>query len=300
MIRAGSALQRPRTYLICYARQRRHYGVLDASRDALCAMHDVSHLPWAATIPLATALFSLATLPLAIRSRKAQITIAALQPLIDAETPIIARQLRKEKPDLAPAEADRELKQRINTYRRALRGRHGVGLGQVLALPAAKLPLWLLLSFTLRDMAGAALPSWLIGEGDRNIEQGFATEGFAHIADLTAPDPLVALPVLIGVLNLVNVEVSAAARSRAQPGAGLRVVKVVENMLRIVAMVFIPVAAQMPAAVCLYWTSSATLALAQNLALDRFIARPHVQAPVEQTDTEQKPRRRLILPDEQT
>ncbi|BFZ54282.1 Cytochrome c oxidase assembly protein cox18, mitochondrial [Savitreella phatthalungensis] len=239
----------------------RYYSVIDASRDVLCSLHDITGTSWSLVIPLATAIVSAGTLPLAIKSRRQQQRLVELQPLVDAEAPAIARQVRREEPELGVAAFERETNKRVALYRRELRARHGVGVLRALALPLAKLPIWLTLSFTLRSMAGAPV----FGLGGDQVEAGFASEGFAHIPDLTATDPLIALPVCIGILNLVNIEVGAAGRK----STSTRLTSVIENTMRVVSVGMIYIAAQMPAAVCLYWASSASLSVIQNFLLDR-------------------------------
>ena len=78
------------------------------------------------------------------------------------------------------------------------------------------MPLWIVISFALRNMSGAnpatgGIPS---GKGRRvcfnffALVPGLSTEGVLWFADLTAPDPLLILPVLISASNLLNIEVN--------------------------------------------------------------------------------------------
>lgn len=243
---------------------RANFSALTAVHDVLVGIHDLTHLPWYATIPFSTLLLSIVTLPIAIKSRKNQIKIAALAPIVDANMPRLAQQVRQQKTtNSTPARFPRDLELARSAFRRQLHRRHGVHLLAVLALPALKVPLWLTFSLTLRTMAGAAIPSFL---DPLPSEPGFATGGIGWIVDLTAVDGLILLPVTLGLLNLVNVEVNVAARGGRERG---RLGVLLDRGVRGVSVLLIPLAAQMPAALCLYWVSSAACTLLQNFWLNR-------------------------------
>ncbi len=202
--------------------------------DALQALHSVSGTPWSLTIPLATISLSLLTFPIARRSRTNALKITALKPIVDAQIPGLAQQVRQ---NASPTHFDRLLQQSIRVKRTALHRKHGVSLRYILALPAMKLPLWLAFSFTLRAMAGAPISFFEAVP----FEHLFHTEGFGIISDLTLPDRSLVLPVLFGVVNLANVEINCHGRIVGRIG------KILENVLRFVSIAFIPIACQMPA-----------------------------------------------------
>ena len=74
---------------------------------------------------------------------------------------------------------------------------------RVAILPWVQLPLWITLSFTLRNMAGV-FPGLLPSEG---VKASLASEGCLWFADLTQPDPYFILPVILAATNLCNIEV---------------------------------------------------------------------------------------------
>ncbi|ORY77829.1 membrane insertase OXA1/ALB3/YidC [Protomyces lactucae-debilis] len=230
---------------------------LDVAHVALQTVHAATGASWAATIPLVTLGISVLTIPIAVRSRRNQIRLAALRPLVQAQQATLAKQARATAIDTRSFQ--RELKRLQRDFRRTLHKRHGVNLLSILALPALKIPLWLCFSFTLRSMAGMDIP-FLEGV---ETEEGFKVEGLLWMQDLTRPDMMLSLPVLFGLANLLNVELNSAK------GASL-LGRVLGNIGRCLAIVFIPIAAQMPAALCLYWTTSAVFTLAQNLVLNQI------------------------------
>ena len=74
---------------------------------------------------------------------------------------------------------------------------------RVAILPWVQLPLWITLSFALRNMAGV-FPGLLPSEG---VKASLASEGYLWFADLTLPDPYFLLPVILAATNLCNIEV---------------------------------------------------------------------------------------------
>jgi inner membrane protein COX18 len=197
------------------------------------------------------------TLPIAIRSRRNAIKLAALRPIIQAEQAVLAKRARARASDARSFQAELRALQRA--FRQSLHRRHGVHLAAILALPALKVPLWLCFSFTLRSMAGMDIP---LMDGVPT-EEAFKTEGALWMYDLTRPDAYLCLPVVFGLANLLNVELNSNK-------AGSVLNTVLSNLGRGMAIVFIPIAAQMPAALCLYWTTSALFTLAQNLIIHRI------------------------------
>ena len=74
---------------------------------------------------------------------------------------------------------------------------------KVAFFPWAQLPLWFVLSFTLRNMTGF-LPGLSPREG---ILTGLAPEGMLWFPDLTTPDPYYILPIMLAAANMTNIEV---------------------------------------------------------------------------------------------
>ena len=71
-------------------------------------------------------------------------------------------------------------------------------------LPWVQLPLWIVISFALRNMTGSYLSAT---PPPPHVLQAFHTEGALWFPDLTLPDPYTILPVLLVVTNLLNIEV---------------------------------------------------------------------------------------------
>ena len=232
---------------------RSHRSALTPIHDSLVAFHELSGLQWYACIPAATACLSLLTLPIAIRSRRQQLRLAALQPILRARSLDLAKRVNNA---TGVVEFNQRLKALQKKDKKEVYARHGVSVSSILALPLLKLPIWIAFSMTLRSMSGASTILFT----PLPLEQSFTYEGISWIHDLTAYDSLLALPVLFGVLNLVNVELNAFQRDK--------IGSILTNMMRAVSVAIIPIAAQMPAAVCLYWTTSVICTILQNVYIN--------------------------------
>lgn len=75
---------------------------------------------------------------------------------------------------------------------------------KVAMLPWVQLPLWIVISFALRNMTGSYPSAY---PPPPHVLQAFHTEGALWFPDLTMPDPCTVLPVLLVVTNLLNIEV---------------------------------------------------------------------------------------------
>ena len=74
-------------------------------------------------------------------------------------------------------------------------------------LPWIQIPLWITLSFALRNMSGYFPTCVPYCAG---TTESLSTEGVLWFQDLTVSDPYYILPVLVAVTNLTNIEVSRA------------------------------------------------------------------------------------------
>lgn len=252
--------------------------------DALQAVHMGTGLPWYALIPLATvAMRTVVTLPVAIANRVRTRKQVALAPVLSAAGPVLRARL-------AASEAAREgrltteqvtvLAQKEARRRRVeLFRRHGCQVWKsVVLLPLVQMPVWVGTSLVVRAMCG-----WSAGGVTAiGVEPGFSvpTEAaFAWYPDLVTADPYGLLPLIIGAVSLANVEWntnnllnrSGSASRRSLQSQGGPVQRVVANLSRVGVLFFMTAAFQAPAALGLYWASSASFSFLQNVAFDRFL-----------------------------
>ena len=112
---------------------------------------------------------------------------------------------------------------------------------------------------------------------DRRLE--FSTEGLLWIQNLSAPDPTLILPVVVGLTFLFNVELHRLAQPDIQKLPPNRWNKWVTRFLRGWAVAVVPIASVVPSAVALYWAASGISGVAVNLALKSPKVRRAVRIP---------------------
>ncbi|KFQ21340.1 Mitochondrial inner membrane protein COX18, partial [Mesitornis unicolor] len=117
-----------------------------------------------------------------------------------------------------------------------------------------QVPMWVCVSLALRNCS--------VGAVDSAVQEEFSAGGVLWFTDLTAPDSTWVLPVALGLVNLLIVEIFASQKVEVS-----RLQKLVTNFFRVVSVVMIPVAASVPSAMVLYWLSSSFVGLLHNLLL---------------------------------
>ncbi|XP_062350054.1 uncharacterized protein LOC134044724 isoform X1 [Cinclus cinclus] len=123
-------------------------------------------------------------------------------------------------------------------------------------LPLSPAPPPLLLSLTLNSAVSRA---WRASQ----LQEQFSSGGVLWFTDLTVPDSTWILPVSLGLVNLLVVEIFASQRK--MPVSQFQ--KLVTNFFRVVSVVMIPIAATVPSSMALYWLSSSLVGLCHNLLL---------------------------------
>ncbi|XP_062135795.1 cytochrome c oxidase assembly protein COX18, mitochondrial [Drosophila sulfurigaster albostrigata] len=233
-------------------------------QEALTQIHDYSGLPWWASIVLSTFLFrSVVTLPLTIYQHK----ITARIEKIALEMPAIVEELKRE-----AARAKQKFKwsdkQTAVVYRRSIKKqwqnlivRDNCHPMKTVIVLWGQIPLWIFQSVALRNLV------YLLPDPTSLQAQIIATEmtvgGFGWIPNLTVVDSSYILPVAMGLINLAIVEVQSMTRTRP----ATRLQNIANNVFRGLSVLMVPVACTVPSALVVYWVSSSSFGLAQNLLL---------------------------------
>lgn len=232
-------------------------------QDSLLYIHDVSGMPWWATIISSTLLLrGLMTMPLAVY----QAYILAKVENIGLELKELIDELKKET-TIAKKIYNLNDKQTVMLYKRSLKKQwnnlivrdncHPLKSTLVIWL---QLPVWICTSFALRNlvqMQPVADTAALITFTELTVG------GFGWIPNLTVPDHSLILPILFGITNLAVIEIQKMSKLR-EPS---KLYNIMTNVFRTISIVMIPVAANVPSCMCLYWTVSSSFGLVQNLAL---------------------------------
>lgn len=265
--------------------------VLDISAGFIHGVHDVTGLPWAASIPLTALLVRTAVgFPLQIYTRSTARREREIMPLLNSWRVYWTRRAQKEAKGKTVFDAlmvNRELKGRSNFLRRRWNVNRGYRLVNFL-----QLPVWLSLMESLRGMCGSnnGLVSRLLSsiEGSETaadslhltVEPSLASEGALWFPDLLAGDPSGTLPLLLTTSIILNVrngwnvtpwhELADKPKSQLFLGLFFRGLRVLIQGLAI-NLGYMAFAHDMPAALMIYWITSTNAATLQTYFLEKYM-----------------------------
>ncbi|KTW29877.1 hypothetical protein T552_01081 [Pneumocystis carinii B80] len=186
-------------YRVIYRPIPRFFHVASSRHDFLtlaCSGLQTVHslgIPWWATIPLSTLLLRTAIVPVVLWSRNRMIRYIYIKPLIEAWKCQIER--------FDNIKNKKFIEKRSELFRR--HNCHPIGS---IVMPFIQFPLFLTMTFALRSMTGWSIP--LFPKPDIPMDVSLTYEGIAWMQDLTAPDSIGFLPVCLGLINLINIELN--------------------------------------------------------------------------------------------
>ncbi|KAL1411116.1 hypothetical protein Q8F55_002066 [Vanrija albida] len=223
-------------------------------RDALVGLHNITALPWWATIALMTVVVRVLLMRFVISNARHNVRLAAVQPQMGG----LMKRLTEAK------KAGDQSGQQVATQNLSeLMKEHDVSPFRPLLMPLMQMPFFLAFFYALRGLAAAPLPQ---------LKEG----GFGWVLDLTVADPLYILPVTSIALQLLVLQFgadgSAAARGQSQM-AHMR------NGLLMLSPLMVFMVSQFPAAVLFYWTTANTFTLFQALALQQPLVKKLFRIP---------------------
>ncbi|XP_074848143.1 cytochrome c oxidase assembly protein COX18, mitochondrial isoform X2 [Carettochelys insculpta] len=120
-----------------------------------------------------------------------------------------------------------------------------------------QIPVWVFVSIALRNCSVGAADSEVLA-----VQEQLSIGGTLWFTDLTVPDTTWILPVSLGLLNLLIVEIFALRKLELS-----RFQKYATNFFRGMSVLMIPIAASVPSSMALYWLSSSFMGLSHNLLL---------------------------------
>ncbi|XP_068797401.1 cytochrome c oxidase assembly protein COX18, mitochondrial isoform X2 [Struthio camelus] len=220
------------------------------AEGGLVALQAAAGLPWWAAIVCGGAVLRTAvTLPLAAHQSRLLAKLENLQPEIKKLAECLRYEVSVRGKQLGWSEkvARFHFKKNLRRIITELYIRDNCHPFKATLLMWVQIPMWVCVSLALRNCSVGAMDS----EG-----------GTLWFTDLTAPDSTWILPVSLGLVNLLIVEVFALQKLKAT-----RFQKLATNFIRVVSVVMIPVAATVPSSMALYWLSSSFMGLSHNLLL---------------------------------
>ncbi|KAK6187673.1 hypothetical protein SNE40_005649 [Patella caerulea] len=232
------------------------------AEKTLNTFHDFTGLPWWGSIVLtAFTLRTFITFPLSIYTAKIQTRLEKLQPEIQK----ISNRVRFDAQHARSQYNWSENKTRM-MYKSTMRNkvselyiRENCHPRKTNIVAYVQLPMWICLSFALRNMSGASP----VMNAESSVQYAdFKTEGTLWFTDLTQPDSTYILPVLLGLITFTNIEMFYLQRADVS-----KFVKRVTYCFRVMSILMIPIASVVPSSMCCYWVSSSLLACLQNVSL---------------------------------
>ncbi|NP_001279727.1 mitochondrial inner membrane protein COX18-like [Callorhinchus milii] len=248
-------------------------------QDLLTNVHQVTGLPWWATIMFTTvALRTSITIPLAVYQMYIIAKVENLQP----EIAKLAKQLRYEvsvrAKQLEWSEKVTRFQFRKNLSRivSELYVRDNCHPFKATLLIWVQLPLWICISIALRNLSvmasdAAAAPAI----------QSLASGGVLWFPDLTLPDSTWIMPIFLGLINLLIVEIFALRKMEKS-----KIQKYATYMIRSISVIMVPIAATVPSSMALYWLTSSWAGLGQNLLLRSPTIRALCRIPKMKSDSD--------------
>ncbi|XP_051785896.1 cytochrome c oxidase assembly protein COX18, mitochondrial [Erpetoichthys calabaricus] len=233
--------------------------VVHFTEDVLTSVQQTTGLPWWATVVCTTVTLRTAvTLPLGAYQSLIIAKVEALQPEI-AE---LAKQLhyevsvRAQQRGWAQKEARFHFKKTLRRIVAELYVRDNCHPFKASLLIWVQLPMWLIVSFALRNLS--------LGTSDTGaaVHEALGTGGALWFPDLTLPDTTWLMPVSLGLLNLLIIEIFASRKLEPT-----KFQTWVTHFMRGISLVMIPVAATVPSSMSLYWLTSSAVGLLHNLLL---------------------------------
>jgi len=232
--------------------------------DFLCFLKDLDDLSWVQVILCSTVVIRIALgLPIAITQQRAIARLEKLKPELEdlalelrKETGLAIRQFKWDEKT-----AKRQYKKSFKKHWRKFMEDHNCHPMRSLCLGLLQVPVWICFSSALRNIVFALPLPRTEGIAMRWFE--IHQEGLPWVANLTMSDPYI-LPVIFLVSNVANIWVHTS-RNKGLP---------LTPMQRSLPWVFTGVivcisgfACFVPAGVTMYWATSSSVALAQNLVL---------------------------------
>ncbi|KAM6206756.1 cytochrome c oxidase assembly protein COX18, mitochondrial [Sarcoramphus papa] len=227
------------------------------AEDGLVALQAAAGLPWWAAIVGGAALLRTAvTLPLAAHQNRLLAKLENLQPEIKKVAERLRYEVSVRGKQLGWSEkvARFHFKKNLQRIITELYIRDNCHPFKATLLVWVQIPMWVCVSLALRNCS--------VGAMDSEVQEQFSSGGALWFTDLTAPDSTWILPVSLGLVNLLIVEIFASQKMEVS-----RFQKFATNFFRVVSVVMIPVAATVPSSMALYWLSSSFVGLSHNLLL---------------------------------
>ena len=226
--------------------------ILNEVESGLVFFHDVSGLPWWATLVVSTVMFRVTVLPLVYVGLKAGQKMPKATPDIAKLNKLYEEGVRAR--SRSENKAKRTYGDILKVYLKgmnAIRKIHDVSVARLYAVPLAQIPVFVTFVFAMRRM---------INNADQ-ITSDLAHEGLFWFENLTAPDPLMVLPMFAVGMTFYNLENGLGRNPQNKIFFGLK------NVIQGGLICALPFIAFLPSGVFLYWGTSASFVALQTAVI---------------------------------
>lgn len=233
-------------------------------QECFLDLHHLTGLPWWATVVTATVVArTVVTLPLAAyqhyifaKIENLNLELKDVAKELAYETKIAQEQLK-----LTDKQSGQLFKLSLKKQWRKMIIRENCHPFKGAILVLFQIPLWVSFSFAIRNLV-YMLPKSAAETAQITFEQ-LSVGGFGWITNLTETDSTLILPVILGITNLVIIELQMMSKLH-EPSKFQRYFM---NFLRGISIMLIPISATVPSCLCLYWVTSSIYGLGQNMLL---------------------------------
>lgn len=269
-----------------------HSTTVSYFQNAFTSFHDVTGLPWWATVIVYTVGLRLATFPLAVYGHvmkgKIQNIFQNEMPKMDAELKNEVAMARK-RWNLNDKETYILYRQSFKTQYRKMIERDNCHPLKTTILHWFQIPIWVCHSIGIRNILQMQ-PDPMSPQAIKIFAQ-ITVGGCLWLPNLIDADTTYILPAIWCITNLINIELGALERT----GPSTKFSTIFTGIFRGITIAVAPIAATVPSCLTLYWCTSAVCALGQNLILLSPRAKKLFGIPTNTTEHMDRPYRTLAI-----
>ncbi|KAK0043478.1 mitochondrial inner membrane protein COX18, partial [Biomphalaria pfeifferi] len=240
------------------------FPTIQAADYMLKNLHDVTGLPWWLTIISSAFLLRVVLMiPVTLLTQHNNSRLQRLAPEIKEKSIALKSEVKKAVIQFGwdQNRAKKEYYNKLSILLRELYTRDNCHPMKNVVTFWIQIPVFISLSYALRNMVVRTNND--LNSENHEVLNSLTNEGVAWFPDLVATDATWILPVLVGLVTLINIEI---AYLNLPDVTTYR--KWLTVTLRGLSLIIIPISSTVPSAVVLYWASSGALAVAQNLLFD--------------------------------
>lgn len=261
-------------------------------QSAHVAFHDLTGLPWWATIIVYTIGLRVATFPLAVYG---QVMRGKVQNIFQNEMPKMQKELAIEV-EMARRRWNLNEREASMVYRRNFKKQYQKMIERDNCHPFKstillwfQIPIWICHSIGIRNLL-TLRPDPSSPQAIQIFSQ-LTVGGCLWLPNLIENDATYVLPAIWCITNLINIELGVLERA----GPSTKFSTIFTNIFRGITIAVAPIAATVPSCLTLYWCTSALCALAQNLILFSPRVKRRLGIPMNNTDPVDRPYRMLAI-----